>query len=388
MPNKQKKFIVIVLFSVVVLSISSFYLSNLKSGFAQTGIFTKCDEKIPIGETIEATGNILDDIYVALQIAYQEITFEINTANEILDKLGKDAKDCDLSVCKPTCYDMGPGLNLKLYLGPIPIGRYPACVAVCENDFIGKETPCQGVPCPDIEIPEELLKESREKLVETQTKIVNILEGLEPELVRVTEDIAYPWENEETKISKIEFARRKLARARSDFDKHRMTEQDWLAYGEDRLIAEATARCSEVLREEFYWPSLWPEDCKEKCEENPYDMGCQKCLCGSGILSTIFDCYKKCENRGASKCQECINGNTVLQFSWRKAVSCKFFVGCENECKGGLTKNCQECMCTGVEMPEKAREICEKTKSTDECNRIACQDWLCGGNLLNWAFCH
>ena len=201
------------------------------------------------------------------------------------------------------------------------------------------------------------------------------------------------------KITKIEFAQRKLERTRSDFYKWRMSPDDWEKVYRRETTPRTAMKCLEALEERIYWPKWWTDDCEEKCEDNPYKTGCQDCLC-RGCESTTGN--KRCTDTGGVEadptvCQECLDQNLIHQYSWLKATGCKFYGACRKKCEKAISlkekEECLNCLCEGL-LPAKecvqqhggedaCDEECEK-----ECKVVACQKWICGESLLNWTSCY
>ena len=56
-----------------------------------------CDTKIPIGEAVDRTSDLLNDMYKELETIYRTIPGQIDSAEQMI----AGAKDCDLDHCKP-----------------------------------------------------------------------------------------------------------------------------------------------------------------------------------------------------------------------------------------------------------------------------------------------
>ncbi len=392
----SKNFIILCIIASLGLLFAGIYFPRAsEQSFAQDRDLI-CDTKIPIGEAIEATRDILDDIYVPLQEMYKEVSGIINTASTQLQTLGKDAKNCDFSVCKADCRDIGPDVDLELRAFFFKIADYPACVALCEGD-LGLNRACQGKPCPDLQASTEMFEKELTRIKDLKQRAVNVLRGEEPDGVRkVTEDIAREWENENTSIPKIEFARRKLDRARKDFLEWAMSEEDWQKAARNELTPRLVKRCPDELIKGNYWPKPWLEDCPKQCQELTRDKLfetdiCRICICYGGADSAPQDRCHKCidppnpekekykNNPGEynqdlikflTECQACLDSSELFNYLPQAAISCKLFGACKYECEKGLTEECQACICTGFTDIEK------------------CRQWLCGGSMLNWVGCH
>ncbi|MDI6882916.1 MAG: hypothetical protein QMC93_00355 [Patescibacteria group bacterium] len=412
MANFSQKLIIFCLVVSLVPLILAFWLPEKKEKILaqEEAGMPVCSKKIPIGEAMTETVNILDDIYVSLQRIHQEVGLEINTATNILNSLGKEAKNCDFSVCKASCQDVGPSLTLELKALGFTIAKYPACLTICETklgelfDIPQLERPCFGKLCPDLAPVGEIFDQSIKIIEDFGQKILKSLycqqEGqVKPGLIcakedlkRVEEDIVRGKENEETFISKIEFVRRKLNRAREDFEKWAMSEYDWQKVERGELTPRIFMRCYEALEAGVYWPEVW-SGCQNNCKDNPFDFQCRKCLCAPisilGIPVLLLEaCSRQClgepfASPDPEKCQvKCLNKVSAYQYSWQRAFGCKFFGACKTACQQGFTIDCQNCLCSGITVDPRYCPF-----SSAECNLQACREWLCGKSSLNWTLC-
>ncbi len=279
---------------------------------AQTGESLVCKKIIPIGEAASETANLFSAVFEETQNMRKEIKSEIATANKILDNLGKDAKNCDLSVCQPVCTNISPPLDLKADFWIFTI-RCPECFPVC-----GGRKKCQGVPCPDIQPETDSFKESYQKLsgfAENIEKLIGPALGQE-KTMPVTEDIEVkgvtgvlectveecqespPISPEAiacvgpcaihgpTKIPLTEWIKRKLERARTEFRACSTPPSDWPKFSTKGLFMpkKSPVRCKDAI--EYGYQIEWAESkCQSLCDisQSTFDeTECIKCLCGHG----------------------------------------------------------------------------------------------------------
>ncbi len=195
-----------------------------------------CDTKIPIGESVDRTSDLLNDIYVELETIYRTIPRQIEGAQEMI----KATQKCNLDNCQPVCVD------ISCYEEDFGCGS--SCVAKCV------EKTCKGKICPDLEITNQLVNDSFEKISRSFEQINNL----------------YGNSTEEIK--------RKLDQARIEFNNC-------------AKVAETKAiRCRDIFDQKGQFPLEKIEECKSVCEgEEKTTEKCLGCICGSSI--NYFCCH-------------------------------------------------------------------------------------------------
>jgi len=198
-----------------------------------------CDTKIPIGESVDRTSDLLNDIYVELETIHRTIPRQIEAAQEMI----KAAQKCNLDHCQPVCVDV------SCYEEDFGCGS--SCTAKCV------EKTCKGKICPDLEITNQLVNDTFEKINYSFERINNL----------------YGKSAEEIKG--------KLDQARIEFNNC-------------AKIAETKAiRCRDIFDQNGQFPLEKIEECKSICEGNKKttetSIECLECICGSSI--NYFCCH-------------------------------------------------------------------------------------------------
>ena len=182
---------------------------------------------------------MLNDIYVELETIYRTIPRQIEAAQEMV----KAAQKCNLDNCQPVCVD---------------IGCYEEDFG-CGSSYVAKcvEKTCKGKICPDLEITNQLVNDTFEKINYSFERINNL------------------YGNSTEKI------REKLNEAR-------------IGFNSCAKIAKAkTIRCRDIFDQDGQFPLEKIEECKSVCEDNKKTTGinieCLECVCDSSI--NYFCCH-------------------------------------------------------------------------------------------------
>lgn len=416
MTKNSQKFIIVFLVSVLILTSFAFFSSEKKKGvLAQEEEMLVCREPISIGSSLDATLEAMDVLIRETSNIHREVSAQIEEANAALASIGEDAANCDTSACQAMCVNAQAKITFKVtLLWVIDLLTYPACIPVC-----GFRQACLGKPCPSLDGQIELVTDSLAGIVKSIQKINDVFssstEQIEEDIMTEEESVSFKqcledakgwWSDEATKITKeefekcieelgeitkIEFAQRKLERTRADFNRWRMSQEDWEKAYRGEIIPRTTIKCLEALEERAYWPKWWTDDCEEKCKDDPYKTGCQDCLC-RGCESTTGD--DRCTDTGGvdsnpAVCQECLDQSLIHQYSWLKTTSCKFYGACRNKCEEAISlqgqEECLSCLCEGL---PPADECLRQGGTDEECKVAACQKWICGESMLNWTGCY
>jgi len=335
MPKIFQKIFIPLFLLFLSLALLSFFLPNQKDkASAQVGGGLTCRKIIPIGEAMEKAIDFADDIYVQLQNIHKEVGNEIKTAEEVLNRLGKDAENCDFSLCEPKCIDIGPSFDFEVtILWFLPILKYPACVAYCEGD-LGVRRICQGDPCPHFDQDIKQIDDYQNNILTFHNNLKKILYS---ETEKVEEDIMRTNETPDTKITQSEFVRRKLNLSREKFKACALTEPEWQLVKIGEFAPRLAQSCTKALKSGKLWPDEWPLACQKKCQSKPLTEECEECLCA--------------------------------QTSRLGQVECQIYKVCKTQCgKDPRSLECQLCICGG--------------KSTEDCLK-----WICG-SLANWSCCY
>lgn len=88
-----------------------------------------CQTKIPIGESVDRTSDLLNDMYKELETIYRTIPGQIQAAQEMIE----GAQKCDLDYCKPVCVDTSCYGRLK--------------DEICPGDFTCTDGSCYCSEC-------------------------------------------------------------------------------------------------------------------------------------------------------------------------------------------------------------------------------------------------
>lgn len=130
---RKKLFLILLSFAIALSSIlllAGFSLYNKTSApavvSAQEEEPAVCDTEIPIGEALEKTLNLYNDIFSQFDVVYQSVNSEIAAVQNAFTA----ASACDTSVCSPQCI-------AEDIFDPISMTVYTACI----NQM------CAGEPC-------------------------------------------------------------------------------------------------------------------------------------------------------------------------------------------------------------------------------------------------
>ncbi|PIV14242.1 hypothetical protein COS44_00065 [bacterium (Candidatus Gribaldobacteria) CG03_land_8_20_14_0_80_36_40] len=202
-------------------------------GEEESLLSSPCDTKIPIGESVDRTSDLLNDMYKELETIYRTIPGQIQAAQEMIEA----AQKCDLDNCQPVCVDISCyGEDFKL--------SEPFCLPKCVEET------CEGKICPDLEITDQLVNAAFEK-INYSFEQINNLYGKNPEEIE-----------------------RKLNQARTEFNNCA------------KITENRTIRCRDI----FDQNGQLGEECKSVCEGNKKTTEkCLECLCGSSI--NYFCCH-------------------------------------------------------------------------------------------------
>ena len=335
MPKAFRKIFIILLIPFLILgSLSFFFLKENENVSAQAEKELICQKTIPIGEAMDKTVDFTSDLYVQLQNIHKEVGNEIKTAQEVLNRLGKDAKNCDFSVCEPKCIDIGPSFDFDVtVLWFLPIVKYPACIAYCEQD-LGVSRICQGDPCPHFDQDIKQFEDYQNNILTFHNNLKNILYA---KTENIEEDIMKPGETLATKVTRLEFIKRKLDTARRKFSECALSEPEIRLVEAGETPPRISLSCVKAIQNGKFWPTEWPKACQDKCGSVPITDECESCLCS--------------------------------QTSRLAQVECQIYSTCKEPCgKDPGSIACQSCICNG--------------RSTEDCLK-----WICG-SLVNWTCCY
>lgn len=192
-----------------------------------------CDTKIPIGESVDRTSDLLNDIYVELETIYRTIPRQIEAAQEMV----KAAQKCNLDHCQPVCVD------ISCYEEDFGCGS--SCAAKCV------EKTCKGKICPDLEITNQLVNDTFEKINYSFERINNLYGNSDEEIER------------------------KLDQARIEFNNCA------------KITETRAMRCRDIFDQDGQFPLEKIKECKSVCEGNKKTTGinieCLECICDSSI---------------------------------------------------------------------------------------------------------
>lgn len=299
---------------IITLTLIGASLNQGKAVKAQTDRMT-CENKIPIGESLDRSNDLINDIYLQIQTIYRTIPGQINAAANMIT----GAQACDLDNCKPVCSDTscyGPAGKIKCgdFSCDAPFSCpcnqcscsgdscsascncncQPGC-CYCSPPCIDRCEPqtCKGKICPDLDIPNQLVADAFNDIDAAYEAVIAIYGKEAEETEAIGEDIMLPEETADDRITQEEAIRRKLIRARIDFSEctiplSQMEEvaQGYLTYREPLL-------CAEVF-EYGSFPQERLDYCRDVCEEyneegEAASRECIECLCGSYL--NYFCCH-------------------------------------------------------------------------------------------------
>jgi len=197
-----------------------------------------CNTKIPIGEAVDETSDLLNNVYVEMKNIYDTVPSQINAAKEMI----KAVQACNLKNCQPVCVD------ISCYSSSLG-DENNLCSPNCKTKCIAKE--CQGKICPDLGLIDDLISDYFEKIDKSFKEINNLYA-----------------ENIEKIDQKIELSRK-------EFNNCAQNE-----------TAE-TIRCQDIFNKNYTFSVEKIKECEIFCKENEkageITSACLKCLCSSSI---------------------------------------------------------------------------------------------------------
>lgn len=259
----------IILVLGLILICLSFNLFNQQEKISAQNQNLICDTKIPVGESVDKTSDLLNDIYIELETIYHAIPDQIEAAQEMVIA----ARKCNLDYCQPVCVDISCYADFKCESSDICPCEECICsnedcssncscdcsdesdngCCSCEPSCIAKcvEKTCKGKICPDLEFPNQLVNDSFEKIDHSFQEINNLYGNN-------TEEI-----------------REKLDQARAEFNNCAKNTET------------KTIRCRDIFDQNGQFSLGKIEECKNVCEENKktteINIECLECVCGSPI---------------------------------------------------------------------------------------------------------
>jgi len=254
-----------------------------------------CDTKIPIGEAMEKTIETQDRVFKEIQTIHQELNLQINTATAALGSASacnpKICKESNQGVCPPNILKLGITFTIDLKIKEVELLPISICISLC-----GFPLPCKGMPCPIIRPNINLVDSSITRISDSISKINDVFSS-STELV--DNDIIKKGENASTKISIFEFAKRKLKKAREEFDNCAMSYKEWELTAEGKYAGRQAIRCFDAFGTgSIFQPKEWPkgscQNASELCREGLSDE-CFKCVCPD--LGYTAENLKQCKIR-------------------------------------------------------------------------------------------
>jgi len=286
---KSKFKIVILILGLAFICASFIPMNGQENISAQEQSFV-CDTKIPIGEAVDRTSDLLNDMYKELETIYRTIPGQIEFAKQMI----AGARKCDLDYCKPVCSDTScySSQNNNSLCGDFTCeGKCcfptPFCEASCEAQT------CKGKICPDLQIPNMLVNDAFQDIDNAFEKIKAMYGEDAEESEEIGSDIRLASEDEDDRLTQEEAIQRKLNKARIEFNNCTIPsskEQDVLS---GKIVRTQAVICGNVLSQYGALPAERIEECTEICKE--YNTGgdisieCTQCLCGS--LINFFCCH-------------------------------------------------------------------------------------------------
>ena len=354
--NFIKKFI----FLVVILNLSTVVLwSSVKllhplgtSAQSPVDEFTEgeagtCFDTIPIGEAAEKTVDFLNTIYTNLQTIHQIIPLQLQTAEGVLGKVGAPTSSCQCTPDKVTPFCVNSpvtvGVDISWYFGceegcatPILRSQVPLCInSLIKFDitallkylfpgFFPERVPApsiqplantySGRPCPNIDFEYEILKDSYNRLASSTQNIEDVIGLSKKKTETVTPDIMALGESSTTKITLLDFIKRKLKVAREKFTACNQTNIQRQQALQGTVSLRRTMKCTDTFPSGNYsFTQEKVNECKDKmvCLDYPADDP----KCGEISCSNYYE-------KGG------IESPTGTQICWTKAPLT------ENRCKG------------------------------------------------------
>ncbi len=329
-----------------------------------------CDEPIPIGNAVQETLKVLNDIYRQVQDTRNYLKIAINRVNSEISDIYRDPKEsdgasvCDFSVCRPEVLNKAPNINLRIDFGFTTRNlfgiRPPLCSAL----------QCSGEPCADID-------DYYDSLVKMKAAIANSHEIVKKIFTEknytVNYDIAIDKNGKSDqgrKISRFDYIRRLIRLARAWF--HPPGEgikRTCVLSEKQKKEAERGQRsdvfplpCQEAIAMNIYWPKPWSEQCQDECKNGIPTEECKQCL---GSMNN---------NPSHNK-----NGSFLSLFNYRVyGPSLGGGQGfCGEECSKDIqTEKCQLCLRKLISSNGKAVSLDDFIK------------YICGNSEFNFACCH
>lgn len=317
-----------------------------------------CATPIPIGEVVEETIDIMDEVFQIYQRQAHSLTLAIQNIQGVVASLTENPEVCDFSQCKPQVVNIGPTLGIAFDSFIFdPIGLYFRVPPIC------KPKECIGQPCPDLS-PYVQGKIGAKGFVglDTIQKLfvgasATIYKTFSDKPILISKEMRLPTDPIiDARLTQIESTLRKVEIAKnlttpwSGIGKKTCVlnelEKAKLAMGE--INPRKPELCKTAFEQGRYWPEAWSYYCdrKNECQYGP-DEDCKECL-------------KKDESRD--------------EFSWHGKINYKLYKTCEDECKDKQSFDdvCFNCFC---------EEYIEKGEPEK------CFDWICGGSSLNFVCC-
>jgi hypothetical protein len=220
---------------LILISIGLNLINQKREVFAENEIL-KCGTKIPIGETMDDTSDLLNDVYVEMKNIYNIMPMQINAAEEMI----KAARECSLGNCQPVCVD------ISCYSSSLG-DKDSLCEPLCRAKCIEKE--CKGKICPDLGFINDLINSHFEKIDDSFEKINDLY------------------------AENIEEINKELEESRIGFNACSNSE------------TSETIRCKDIFDKGYKFPNEKIKECQEICGENKkageIDPACLECLCVS-----------------------------------------------------------------------------------------------------------
>jgi len=226
------------------LSFIGFNFINQKKEVSAENEILKCETKIPIGETINATSDLLNDVYIEMKNIYDIVPDQIRTAKEMI----KAAQECSLGNCQPVCVD------ISCYSSSLG-DENNLCDPPYEPKCVEKE--CKGKICPDLEFINNLINSHFEAIDDSFKKINDLY------------------------IENIEKINKGLEQSREEFNNC------------SNIKTAETIRCQDIFDANYEFSAEKIKECENFCGENKktdeMNSACLECLCISP--TNYFCCY-------------------------------------------------------------------------------------------------
>jgi len=397
--NKKLKIMFLAPFGLLLCTLALVFIfeqTKAQDSFTYTKP-NQCTWIIPLGNAEMETFYVIEDLYKSYKTLQNylnmaenvglELTASLNQNKNKEVKLGETtepvcdfdkckANDCYFGDCETMAFDYGTNdidLKVCLYEDAICKEIGNMCVSLC------KELPCIGEPCPVLGSVDEMgagggflqtLRVVQSGIADEFTKVESILRG---DKVVITYETVDERQNDKvgtTVITRIENIERlaNIARAwltpwkgdKGTTPTCALNDREMALLEQGKQLPREPMACSKALQEGTYWPPATSPFCETQCV-NGVTEECQNCL--STINSPSF-------------CGSTIAEDKPRNISWLADVNCQLYNDCKAEClsKTSLDLECYNCMCS-------------KFVEMGEVNNAKCQDWLCGGSVLNFVCC-